>query len=231
MQITILSSGSSGNCAIVQNRNGRKLMIDCGLKYKYITTHDNFGSFHDYDCLLITHSHKDHNLSRNEFERSGLRVISTDNATANKVMRIGEWEILPFVVEHDTACYGYLIRTDGKTLWWGTDFNAMSRYLYGADIYAIEVNYCEEVVDKYFDRPTDEIDFNHLYKTTQTHFSLEQAEEFFQRGEASGFAKPTAILALHNSREFSDKQMIGQRLRQYADKVDVAEKDTILLYL
>lgn len=231
MKIEILSTGSKGNCAIITNADGTsKLMIDCGLKFKTIIANKAFGSFHDYDALLITHRHTDHSLSRKDFENAGMEILAPDSEHykgGTNTIESHHWYIVRFDVIHDVPCNGYLIldKIDDKSLWWATDFSDFKKFIRGATAYAIEVNYSQKIIDEYVEHtPTEDIDFNHLSKTMNTHFSLEEVIETF--GELP--EKPNTLIALHGSEMFSNPQSTLDSLTGLAENVYVAKPNTVI---
>ena len=61
LQISILASGSSGNVTYVESKE-KKILIDCGLSGKKVTTLLEEIGRHpkDLDAILVTHEHRDH---------------------------------------------------------------------------------------------------------------------------------------------------------------------------
>ncbi|WP_273234933.1 MBL fold metallo-hydrolase [Ileibacterium valens] len=62
MKVSLLNSGSAGNCCIVQSSN-TTIMIDCGSpsqKYLRQAMEEVDVSVNDLDAVLITHNHSDH---------------------------------------------------------------------------------------------------------------------------------------------------------------------------
>ena len=62
MKLSILASGSSGNCIVVTSGTGRSIMIDAGINLKAIRARmDEAGCDPaSVEALLITHEHSDH---------------------------------------------------------------------------------------------------------------------------------------------------------------------------
>ena len=216
MKINILSTGSKGNCAILDNGKS-KIMIDCGLKFEDITTHKAFGKFSDYEQILISHAHKDHSKSLKDFAKY-IDYINTDN-TANIVYGFTNWKVLPFEVQHNIKCYGYLIKDkiSGKNVLWATDFNNIP-ILNGVriDIACLECNYDEQTVA---DKIINGIEIQSNY---QTHNSLENLIEYL--GQLP--RKPRMLLLLHKSNDGNlNQQLALESVSSLADRVLIAEKD------
>lgn len=57
MEMTVLSSGSVGNCYIIKSSSGRFCILDCGIKFKNITNHNSFSGFSKLDFVFTSHYH------------------------------------------------------------------------------------------------------------------------------------------------------------------------------
>ncbi len=158
-----LSSGSSGNAAFLQYRN-TKILIDCGISAKRITTAlDELGE-KSVDAILITHEHSDHVC--------GLRVYTKQNSVPvfatvqtwehlcddfiplfnrrisvpGLPFSVGEVDITPVSTCHDSAnSVGYVLNC-GETKYAVATDNGMltadfAESLKGCDTALIEANY------------------------------------------------------------------------------------------
>jgi len=151
MKIDILATGSSGNCYILTADNGRKLILDAGIRFKEITRQLDYDLL-SIDGVLITHNHKDHSLSASDFEKSGIRVWKPYQ-DENKVQKavFGEWKVRSFDLPHDNEpCVGYLIERNGFKLLYLTDLE-YCKYNFkslSVDAIIIETNYQDEYLQK-----------------------------------------------------------------------------------
>ena len=68
MLVSVLASGSEGNCTYI-NAGGKKILIDVGMTYKYLTNNlSEMGVIpSEIDYVLITHSHSDHTGAIKQF--------------------------------------------------------------------------------------------------------------------------------------------------------------------
>lgn len=219
MKISILSTGSKGNCAILDNGKS-KIMIDCGLPFREITTNRAFGRFADYEQLLITHNHQDHSKSLKEFSKY-IDYINTDN-TANIVYDLINWKIMPFEVQHDVKCYGYLVKDklSNTNMLWATDFSNLP-VINGAkiDIVCMECNYDEQTVT---DKIINGVEIKSDY---QSHNSLENLVQYLEKLPS----KPRVLIMLHKSNEGNlNERLAVESVNNLVDKVQVAEKNTEL---
>ena len=89
MKICCLGSGSSGNCYIL-TCNNEKLILDCGLPIKVIKQGLDF-DLQGIQGVLVTHCHKDHSLSADDFKKMGLPVFMPYED--KKTMTLGEFKV------------------------------------------------------------------------------------------------------------------------------------------
>lgn len=54
MLVTIINSGSDGNCTIIKDIEGNELMMDCGIDYEKIITNINFPKL---NAICLSHYH------------------------------------------------------------------------------------------------------------------------------------------------------------------------------
>lgn len=216
MKINILSTGSKGNCSILDNGKS-KIMVDCGLKFEDVTTHKAFGKFRDYEVCVETHKHIDHSKSTKEFSKY-INIIDT-NSTANKMYNFENWKIMPFEVKHNIKCYGYLIKdkVSNQNILWATDFCNMP-FINGAkiDIACLECNYDEQTIT---DKIINNIEIRSNYKS---HNSLENLASYLEQLPS----KPRLLVMLHQSNDGNlNQQLAIESVSSLADRVLIAENN------
>lgn len=141
MRIYTVGTGSSGNCYLLKH-NDNYIALDCGCKWKEVLVGCNFHPI-DIDIALVTHSHSDHSKYAKEFIKGGIPVYSPDNVKAKCMVKYKDISFVPFIVPHDVTCYGYLIKVDGRTIVYMTDFG-YCRYTFkswNVDTWLIACNY------------------------------------------------------------------------------------------
>ncbi len=122
MQVTILGSGSGGNCAVVSSSRTR-LLVDAGFSRREILRRLQAAGedAENFDALLISHEHSDHVAGLRVLARKSSfpvflnpltrRALGTDAAELPRVEEfrsgeafwIGDIEITPMTVPHDAA--------------------------------------------------------------------------------------------------------------------------------
>ena len=163
MKVTVLASGSKGNCTYIED-NDTKILIDLGISTNYV---ENKLSELDInprtiDGILITHIHADHIAGIKTFckkYKTKLYVtpkmeneLKKDNSTYDinyikKEMNIKDIEIKVIKNSHDVESYGFIIN---EKLVYITDTGYLNtkyfEMLYNKDIYVMESNHDIEML-------------------------------------------------------------------------------------
>lgn len=149
MNYKIISSGSKGNCVIIEN-----LMIDLGVPYKTIKD-----ELYNIQYIFITHKHADHlqvrtyEKIRKEFPRikiMGNWSVATsvtkplDKIVTYKPIKLKGMVITPFEVPHDVVTHGLTIETETESAIYVTDSAGTKSWKTGKyDYLFLESNHCE----------------------------------------------------------------------------------------
>lgn len=167
MKITPLASSSKGNAYVVE-QEGEVILIDDGLAYRTLCARLAATGYaaERVSAILVTHSHTDHVSGLATFVRRHPSVGIYANAlTAETVaadqripdesfvcfengqtFAVGPFSISPFSIPHDTSDpVGFLVRTDTRTYFHGTDIgaplDAVGLKLQTADYATLESNH------------------------------------------------------------------------------------------
>jgi len=172
MEITVLASGSKGNCTIVRGEDGA-LLVDCGLPAREVLSRLSTAECQDVAIqgILVTHEHVDHirgvwalarrlkvpvygtegtlqDLPR-EASRGHLPALHPVHPSTR--FDLGEFRIEPFPTSHDARepC-GYFIDEDGSRFAFCTDTGILPqplvRDLSRCDGVLLESNHCPEML-------------------------------------------------------------------------------------
>jgi len=123
MQISVIASGSSGNCCLIEDK-GTSVIVDAGKSGKEIQRRmDALGkSMEDVSAILITHRHSDHTRGAGILSRRfNIPVYSTEKTAklcmlgafdqkifdASKEFRIGSMSIRPIKTSHNVSSCGF----------------------------------------------------------------------------------------------------------------------------
>jgi len=162
-----LSSGSKGNCSLVETNN-LKLLIDIGVTYMYLSKSLESLDLtpYDIDGILITHIHSDHVKGLKQLvSKTKIKVYIPSKMKDEVTTIIDEdcIEILDDITDmidtkieliytsHDTECsVGYIITNEEESLVYITDTGYINRKymkkLNNKSIYFIESNHDEEML-------------------------------------------------------------------------------------
>lgn len=214
MKLITVGTGSSGNCYLLKRDNDRYIALDCGCKWKDVLVGCGFRPI-DIDFALVTHSHSDHSRYMGDFEKSGIEVLSTENVEPKKLTKKGVANFVAFEVPHDVDCYGYLIRVDGRTIVYMTDFG-YCRYTFkswNVDTWLIACNHV--------DLPdSEEAKYAHV---VMGHSSLAAVKDILTINKCDAMKN---VILCHISDDADKEQMVTEIKQVVGDKVNVviAEK-------
>jgi ribonuclease BN (tRNA processing enzyme) len=181
MNYEVISSGSKGNCVIVND-----VMIDCGLPFNKIKN-----ELYDIKYLLITHVHSDHlkvqtllNIAQH-FPR--IQIIGNYEVhqmynvdiIANSGFEIvtDDYIFYPFECVHDVLTYGYTWNFEGNDIIYATDTSTLvnapkKKY----DFFFLESNHDEAKLEEV--RNQYKGSYN-PYLGGKRHLSTQQAKAFY----------------------------------------------------
>lgn len=156
MKLRVISSGSSGNCYILEAANGKRLLLDVGIAYANILPEI------DYDLMriegvFVTHRHKDHSKALEKFIRYGVPCFGNDDLASRylgclnmpKVARTESFRVQTFAVEHDVPNNAFIVDLEAhQRLLYVTDTNCISQRVKGVKTALIECNYDNEYMMK-----------------------------------------------------------------------------------
>lgn len=167
MRLTIIATGSNGNCYALEHEN-RILILDCGIPHKHILKGINY-RISSVDAVLITHEHKDHSYSEEYFRDSGIPIVSPNHF---KDFFCNTFKVKSFPMIHDVPCYGYLISTSAGSLIYITD-TSYSRYIFpGVNNILMGCNHDRRLLD------VESQNFQHI---CQGHMELQTAKRFISK--------------------------------------------------
>ena len=228
IEINVLGSSSKGNAYRISD--GRtSLLLEAGIKFRDIQRKLNFKTSDLAGCL-ISHEHKDHCSGLKEVLKAGIDVyMSPGTAEAigethhriNKVeakqpFKIGTWTILPFDVQHDVSePFGFLLQNEvGEKLLFATDTYYIKYKFRDLTHIMIETNYSMSILKENI--ASGRVPGVMKKRLMQSHFSLENALEFFK---ANDLSKVQEIWLLHLSDNNSDEEHFKREVQKVTGKI------------
>lgn len=195
MNYNIISSGSCGNCIILEN----EIALDMGVSFKDLTPY-----YKNLKMVFISHIHSDHlkksTIKRLAFERptllyvvgsflvdtlikcgvkaSNIIVANCDSILSIKINDLN-LKVKSYSLKHDVPNYGFEIDINNKKVAYCTDTKDLDGIsIKNADLYFIEGNYEEEEMRERIARKIEAGEFVNEYRTKETHQSKEKATEW-----------------------------------------------------
>ncbi len=225
MKLHVISTGSAGNCYILEAGTS-SLILDAGLPVRQIIRAiPDWGSV--VGCL-ITHEHGDHAVSAEAVAGMGVKTIASEGTAEAlrkegcltqlnaiqmlSAVRLGDFTVMAFETQHDAAqpC-GYVVRYEptGETVLYATDTYYLSRTFPGIHYWIVECNYIDEVLDsQQSDGELTEALRNRLKKS---HMSLRRLADVLK---ANNLEKTRAIVLVHLSDERSDERAMVKAIKE-----------------
>ena len=177
VQLTILGSGSNGNCAYVETDEAR-VLVDAGFSGRQIR-HRLAGigrAPENLTAILVTHEHSDHIAGLKELADKLRIPIYCNRATKNEIERIlglrtefrvfatgasfeiGDLAVETFSVPHDAQDpVGYLLHTATANLGFATDLGHVTRVvaerIRQANVLVLEANHDVKMLQECPKRP------------------------------------------------------------------------------
>ena len=195
MNYNIIGSSSKGNCIIVEDL----LMLDVGVSYSKIKKYLN-----KVKLIFISHCHKDHLLPSTikhiSFNFPNIKYVCGSEEVVKKLVEsnvnkkniyilkngikydLGLIKVRLIDLYHDVENYGLKWELNGKKGIYIVDTERIDHVVaQDYDLYLIENNYQEKLLQEHIDKAIEENDENKLFylqRVPHTHLSNEQANSF-----------------------------------------------------
>ena len=195
MKYEIISSSSKANCIIVENI----LMLDCGVSYSKIKKH-----LSKVKLIFISHAHQDHlnanTIKQITYNYPTIKYVTGSKVVVNKLIGLNVNAKNIFILEeykrynlgaikaslepliHDTPNYALKCEMNGEKMIYIVDTaNVDNIVAPNYDLYLIENNYQEEILQEHIRKAEEENDGNKLYyldRVLNTHLSKSKCDSF-----------------------------------------------------
>lgn len=210
MDYNIISTGSDGNCVIL---NGN-ICIDIGVAFKAVKPY-----IRKLKLLLLTHTHSDHintkTLKRVVKERPTLRIgccewmipkleeagipkKNIDIYKIGKTNRYSLFDITPVKLYHNVPNCGYRIYIGNEKVFYATDTGHLEGITAkGYSLYMIECNYTDEDIQKRIADKEQKGEYAYEYDVLHNHLSQKQCDEFI----ANNAGRHSKFIYLHQHKQ------------------------------
>ena len=235
MHVTILGSGSAGNCALVETRRTR-LLIDGGLSARQMVSRLAQCGVNpiEIDGILLTHEHGDHagglNVWCKQFDTpiyansQTSEILRRDSPTLRKDWRVfvtgSDFEIKDiaiqtFTVPHDAVDpVGFVLHHANHALGFLTDLGFATKLVYervrAVQTLVIETNHCEKLLQNDTKRP-----WSVKQRIMSRHGHLSNAAAATVVAELLGANLQRAVLG-HLSRDCNSPELAVTAVRERA---------------
>jgi len=209
MELYTVGTGSLGNCYLLKRDNNKIIALDCGCKWRDVLIGCNFRPI-DIELALVTHSHNDHARYVGDFTGNGIDLVSYENVKPKKIYKKGDSAVVPFEVPHDVKNYGYLIRVDGRTIVYMTDFG-YCKYTFkswNVNTFIIACNYTSQP-------DSEEANYAHV---VMGHSSLDTVKDILAVNKSDSMRN---VILCHTSSSADTELMVSEIKQVVGDGVNV----------
>lgn len=239
MKLRCLGSSSSGNCYILQNEK-EILVIEAGIKFSAVKEAIDFNVKNIVGCL-VSHRHGDHAKYVGNYLLSGIPVLAHEDVFRTngsesslckpiehqKAYRLGGFKIMPFLLEHDVPCFGFVIKHEetGKILFC-TDTNEIPYSFSGLNNIIVEANYNEETM--YENIRDGRLNATHQARVCKSHMDFKDTIEFLLSNDLTSVNN---IVLIHLSSSNSDPAHFTKTVEErICKKVHIADKNLDIMF-
>lgn len=234
MRIHVLSSGSHGNCYLIDNAKD-KLLIEAGIPFRKIQ--EKLWSYgvqvSDLSGCLVSHSHKDHSKAVKNLLKAGVDCYMNPE-TANKLdvmhyhrvsliyrtddekgfpFKIGSWHVQSFSAIHqntdgtDAYCLGFVLDSGGERLVYLNDSAYAIPTFPGTSVYMLGANYDLSILNANI--ATGIVDRAAKSRILRSHASLNTIKEMLRVADKS---KLKEVWLLHLSSRNADADLFKREI-------------------
>lgn len=223
MDLIVLGSSSTGNGYLLRASSGEGLVIETGISLMRLKEANDF----DLSMIrgaLISHSHADHSGRIMDYLSAGIRCHTSSDTIAERGISshnlipvqemvtydLGEFKFMPFALEHDVRCMGYLIRHDecGQVVFITDTLYSYYRFK-GLNQIIVEANYSEAILEDHAQSGT--VIPKVRDRVIGSHMSLETCREFLRSNDLS---RVRNIILIHLSSTNSNASQFRDEIQQ-----------------
>ena len=229
MNISVIGSGSSGNCYKISDGE-TVLLLEAGLPIRKIKQGCDYNLSEISGCI-VTHEHKDHAKSINDLMHAGVDVYMTKGTAVKSgaetyrlklwhrdgtdnignpyyhTEQIGTFSVKPFMVHHDAAePVGYLIesKATGERLLFFTDTEYIDYKFGGLTHIMCEANFSKDALADAENDPRRS-------RLRHSHMSIENCIEMLR---ANDLSQVKEIWLIHLSSSNGDAEDFKRRVQE-----------------
>jgi phosphoribosyl 1,2-cyclic phosphodiesterase len=233
MILTVLGSSSSGNGYIIHNGN-EALILEAGVRFSTAKKALDFNTS-IITGVLVSHIHRDHSKYVEDYLKAGIMVLADKSVfqemgtkysyLCKEVLpgqgyKVGNFKVVPFHVQHDVPCNGFLIDhpETGRILFLTDSF--MTEYTFpGLSHILIEANYADDILESNIIAGL--VHPSMRPRLLQTHMEIETCKSILQVNDLS---RVINIILVHLSSQNSNEERFVREVRECTGKQVYAAK-------
>ena len=212
MKLKVISSGSSGNCYVLES-DTEALIIEAGVPIKEVKITLGF-NVRKIVGVIASHVHSDHAKYLNDY--IGISRIYKPYEVATPNVQFGNFFVKAFPLVHDVECYGFYIEhPDIGSLIYASDTEYIKYRFKNLNHIFVEANYSDDLIDN------EAVNKNHVLRG---HMSLQTALGFISTNDNPALKN---VVLLHLSASNSDADYFLQKTKEtvkYGANCYIAEK-------
>lgn len=207
MKLITINSNSTGN-AYALDSGSEILLLEAGMKMADVKRAIDYRLADVVGCIA-SHRHGDHSKYAVEYAKFGVKMYCNKDTADNKsfpydtckvieggkTYRIGKYSVVPFNVEHDVPCYGFIIRhPEMGIMLFATDTFKIPITITGINHFLIEANYEDSMLKE--NVKNGSISKAQSDRIMLSHMSLNYCIEYLRDCEADKSAKTITLCHL-----------------------------------
>lgn len=230
MKLTVYGSGSSGNGYSLQSEQGDTLLIEAGISAAVPLRDIPYSSIQG---LIVSHAHGDHAGKLKEYlakriptyldreTKESLKLFQDYSGYMpnlfqdEQMFSLGQFDIIPFRLEHDIPCYGFLIRHPDMlgNLLFCTDTASIPYSFDDVQTLMIEADYDVELLSK--NEEAGKVHPKLAKRIRESHYSITKAIRFCKNRD---LAKLRNVILVHLSAKNSSADDFRRRMIEATGK-------------
>lgn len=229
IRIEPISSGSSGNAYYISD-GVTNVLIECGVSLRTLKEwcYANKHNYRTLDCVMVSHSHKDHSRSAQVLADMGIKVIMPKDTIeelrikwvipiesypdTKKAEKVNNWSVYAFPLVHDVTTYAYVVDIGSERLHYVTDTKKVLYNVNKVTHLMIECNHDTDLVD--INAQNGEISDLERKRITNTHMSLNSVKTAIMSMDRSRLKE---VWLLHLSDRNADEIRFRKEIQEIVD--------------
>jgi len=236
MKFTILASGSKANCYLLHSQS-EALVIEAGVSLFNVKKALDFQLDIIKGCI-VTHRHLDHARYIRQYADAGIDILGPEDIfeaphhrnrpiLPGKGYKVGNFQIIPFGVQHDVPCFGYLIdHPDTGRILFLTDTYLCEYSFPELSHIIIEANSCDEILEENILQGIEHPSKRERLLTS--HMEVETTKAFLK---AQDLSKVENVVLIHLSDRNADERRFVDEIKALTGKPVYAAKAEMTLRL